>query len=210
MIIEFALITPFLMILLAGTFTIGMSLNRSIQASNLCRNANVLIVRGVNLMTPENQNMLIRSASGMGFNLAGTNLPDPNGKGAVYVTKVVRVGSNECYAGISTWNGNASTCANFDEYVIAQRVKIANTSRWSSALGSVSTQTLSDGSLYDSDIAINTGVRASGFSKTTSGSGIIYLNQGEFAYICEVFADVSELNMLPWLAAPSIAVRNVS
>ena len=43
-IIEFALVAPFLMLLLAGVFTIGMSLNRSIQCSNVCRNANGVAV----------------------------------------------------------------------------------------------------------------------------------------------------------------------
>lgn len=209
-IIEFALVAPFLMLLLAGVFTIGMSLNRSIQCSNVCRNANVLVVRSINLVTPENQRMLIRSASGLGFNISGTDNPDPTGKGAIYVTKVVRVGNNECYAGISNWNGVASTCANWGEYVIAQRVAMANTTRWSSALGTPTTTLLSDGSVTDADLATNTGNRATGFSKTDNGTGIIYLDNSLYAYVCEVFADASELNMLPWLQAPNIAVRNVS
>ena len=207
---EFALVAPFLMIMLAGTFTIGMSLNRSIQCSNVCRNANVLVVRSINLMTTENQRMLIRSASGLGFNISGTDAPDPNGKGAIYVSKVIRVGNNECYAGISNWNGNASTCPNWGEYVIAQRVAMANTTRWSSALGAPATALLSDGSVFDSDIATNTANRATGFSKLDNGTGIIYLDPSQYAFVCEVFADASELNMLPWLQAPNIAVRNVS
>lgn len=209
-IIEFALVAPFLMILLAGVFTIGMSLNRSIQCSNVCRNANVLVVRSINLMTAENQRMLIRSASGLGFNISGTDNPDPAGKGAIYVTKVVRVGNNECYAGISNWNGVAATCANWGEYVIAQRVTMANTTRWSSALGAPSTALLSDGSVSDADLATNTGNRATGFSKVDNGTGIIYLDNSLYAFVCEVFADASELNMLPWLQAPNIAVRNIS
>ncbi len=207
---EFALVAPFLMIMLAGTFTIGMSLNRSIQCSNVCRNANVLVVRGINLQTTENQNMLVRSASGLGFNISGTDTPDPNGKGVIYVSKVIRVGNNECYAGIANWNGSASTCANYGEYVIAQWVKIGNTTRWSSALGAPVTTLLSDGSVYDADIATNTSNRATGFSKVDNGTGIIFLNNSEFAFVGEVFADTTELNMLPWLQSPNIAVRTIS
>jgi Flp pilus assembly protein TadG len=208
--IEFATVAPFLMTMLAGAFTIGMSLNRSIQASNVCRNANVLMVRNVDLSKSENQRMLIRTATGLGMNIAGTDTPNPTGKGSIILTKVVRVGNTYCAIGIPGWNGQASTCPNHSKYAIAQRIIIANTSRWTSVVGTPGVTLLSNGEVPDADVAQSSAVVTTAFPQTSAGSGLIFLNNDEFTYICEVFVDVSELNMLPWLAAPNVNVRNIS
>jgi Flp pilus assembly protein TadG len=202
--IEFALVAPFLMILLAGSFTVGMGLNRSIQCSQVCRNANALMARGVDLSKSTAQQMLIRAASGMGFNQAGSSLPDPNGKGAIYLTKVVRVGDSQCYMGIPTWNGSPGTCPNYGQYVIAQRIAICNTSRWASSLGNPSSTLTASGIVTDADIANVSTNRATNFTD------IITLANDEFAFVSELFADIDDLAMIPWLAAPRISMRNVS
>lgn len=207
---EFALVTPFLMLLLAGAFTLGMSLNRSIQASNVLRNANVLMTRKVDLSKSENQHMLIRSSLGLGMNIPGGYMPDPNGKGVVILSKVIRVGPVECALGIPGWNTNPSTCPNYGEYVIAQRIAIGNTTRWSSGIGNPSGALASDGQLSDSDIANGTSNRATGFSKVEADEMAVYLEVGQLTYMGEMFLDVSDLNMLPWLVAPNINIRNFS
>lgn len=207
---EFALIAPFLMVMLAGAFTLGMSLNRSIQASNVVRNANVLLAQRVDLSRSENQQMLIRSAAGLNFNVPGTHLPNPNGRGVIILTKVIKVGPVQCAMGIPSWNGNPATCPNHGEYVIAQRIGIGNTSRWGSSFGNPSSALLSDGSVSDANIANVTTNRATGFKATAEGAGLIFLDLDMHAYVGELFADVSDLNMLPWLSAPNISIRNVS
>jgi hypothetical protein len=209
-IVELALVTPFLMFLLTGSFTVGMSLNRSIQASNVLRNANVLMSRKVDLSRAENQRMLIRSASGLGMNVSGTFTPNPSGKGALVLSKVIRVGPVQCSLGISGWNGTAATCPNFGQYVIAQRIGIANTSRWGSAIGNPTSALSSDGSVSDADIATVTTNRAIGFPNLPSDTGIVYMDNDTFAYVGEIFADVSELNFLPYVSAPEIKMMNIS
>ena len=207
---EFALVTPFLMLMLAGAFTMGMSLNRSIQASNVVRNANVLLARKIDLSNLENQRMLMRSAAGLGRSLAGTVAPDPNGKGGIILSKVVRVGPVQCALGIAGWNGVPGSCPNYGEYVIAQRIYIAKTSNWSSAVGNPASPVASDGELSAFDIANGTANRATGFETVEANGGIVYLELDQPAYIGELFLDVSDLNMLPWLNAPNITIRNVS
>jgi len=203
-IVEFALVAPFIMMLLAGSFTVGMGLNRSIQCSQVCRNANALLARGVDLSKTNAQQMLIRSASGMGFNIAGSTSPDPNGKGGIYLTKVIRVGDNQCYLGIPAWNGTPSSCPNYDQYVIAQRIRICNTTRWSSQIGAPTSTLTASGVVSDADIANISGNRATNFT------GIITLSLDEFAFVSELFADIDDLAMMPWLLAPKISMRNVS
>ncbi len=209
-IVELALVTPFLMLLLTGSFTVGMSLNRAIQASNVLRNANVLMSRKVDLSRSENQLMLIRSASGLGMNISGSHTPNPSGKGALVLSKVIRVGPVQCSVGISGWNGTQATCPNFGEYVIAQRIKIANTTRWGSAIGNPTSALASDGSVSDADIATVTTNRAIGFPQLSTGTGIVYMDNDTFAYIGEIFVDVSELNFLPYVSAPEIKMMNIS
>jgi Flp pilus assembly protein TadG len=204
-IVEFAILFPFLTSMLAGAFTIGMSLTKAVQCSQLCRNANVLMVRSIDLSSNANKQLLLRTGSGLGMNIAGTNTPDPNGKGTIILTKVVRVGDSACYSGITAWNGNPATCPNHGQYVIAQRIIIGNTSQWASATGTASGVVLdSKGNVSDQDIAQNSSARATGFP------GIVQLNNDEFTYVSEVFADVSDLTLMNWMQAPMISVRNVS
>lgn len=209
-ILEFALIAPFLMILLAASFTLGMSLNRSIQASNVARNANVLMVRNIDLSISENQQLLMRSAAGLGLNAPGSFLPSTTGNGILVLTKVLKVGPVQCSLGISGWNGTPSTCPNYDQYVIAQRISLGNPEKGSSPLGNPTSALSSDGRLSDGDIAQVTSNRASGFRTTPDADGILFLDLDSFAYVSELFVDISELSILPWLAAPNIAIRNVS
>lgn len=203
-IIEFALVAPFIMILLAGSFSVGMGLNRAIQCSQVCRNANALLARGVDLSKSTSQQMLIRAASGMGFNQPNSPLPDPNGKGAIYLTQVIRVGPNQCFTGIPTWDGVPGTCPNFGQYVFAQRIAMCNTTRWSSAFGNPSSPLSASGKLTDAAIATVTTNRIANFSS------IMTLAPDEFAFVSELFADIDDLAMIPWLLAPRISMRNIS
>lgn len=97
-------LAPALMILLGGAFTIGISLVKAIQVGQVCRNANVLCVRGVDLPRLENQKLIVKTAMGLGLNVPNTYNPDPNGKAVVILTRVIRVGPNACNAGIPTWD----------------------------------------------------------------------------------------------------------
>lgn len=203
-IIEFALVTPFLMLLLAGGFTLGMALNRSIQCSNVCRNANVLQVRGIDLSTTQNQSMLLRTAQGLGFTTPGTNTADPNGKGVIILTRVIKVGSNQCNLGIPGWNGLPSSCPNFGQYVITKRNVIGNGSRWSSVAGNPSSTLQADGSISDYNVCMISANRATGFP------GVVTLSDDEFTLLAEVYADISDLNFFNWFSAPIISVRNIS
>ena len=217
--LEFALVAAFLVPLLAGSFTIGMTLAKGIQAANVCREGAVLLVRattdpaaGLDLSLPANQSLIIRAASGLGMNQTGTNLPNPNGKGAVILSKVIRVGDGECSAGITPapvgappWN--SGNCPNYDSYVFASRIVIGNGTRFSSVLGNPPGGTVrSDGTLSAQEIATDTGNRAQKFGP----SGIITLNIGTFALISEMYVDLSQFNIFSIVRSPVIYKRTIS
>lgn len=102
-ILEFAIVMVFLLPMFAGAFTIGMALTKSIQVSNVARDAVVLLVRsttdpasGLDLSTTQNQQILVQAAQGLGLVLSPLN---SSGTAAVILSQVVMVGPNECSLG---------------------------------------------------------------------------------------------------------------
>src|SRR4051812_37729181 len=93
-IVEFSVIMSMLLPMFAASFTLGMSLSRALQVSNVCRDAAVLMVRsitdpkaGLDLSLAQNQKMLIRAATGLGMAKDANFTPDPNGKGLIVLSK---------------------------------------------------------------------------------------------------------------------------
>ena len=210
-IVEFAVVAPMLFGLLVGTFSLGNGLSRMVQAGSVCRNANVLVVRGFDLANWDNQRLVVKTAAGLGMNIPGTySWPDPSGKAAVILTKVIKVGLSACAQGVTNWNGDTGTCANYQKYVIASRVIIGNQTRWPSATGSPSSSTNSRGELSDAAIATVPGNRATGFSDVDGASTIVKLLDDEYTYISEVFVDAVDLSVPYLIQMDTIRVRNVS
>ena len=201
--LEFALIAPLLLLLLAGTFEIGMTLNRAITTAEVCRNANVLVVRGIDLSQASNQKLLMKTATGLGMADSSYN-PLSTGNGVVILTTVTMVGPLACAAGISGYNGNTSTCPNYGYYVISSRITIGNTSVGSSVTGNPSSTLASNGSVTAADIASNTGDRATGFP------GIIALTADQYTYVAETYVDISSLQLFSIVNPPLLYMRNLS
>ena len=70
--IEFALVITFLVMLLFGTFSIGMTLTKSVQAGVIARDAGAMFMRYVDFTLTGNQDILVRLANGMQMTLAST------------------------------------------------------------------------------------------------------------------------------------------
>ena len=204
--LELAVITPMLSLLIMGCVNFGLILTAMSQISQVCRNSNALVIRGVDLSQTTNQQLLIRTAAGLRMNISGTSNPDPNGKGVVYVTKVLRVGPNACSLGIANWDQKPSSCPNYGMYVIASRISIGNTTRWPSPSGSPATTLKSNGDLYDSDIATNTGNRATGYGP----SGVVTLVNDQYTMVSEIYVDISNLNLFQMINTPIVFMRNLS
>jgi TadE-like protein len=201
---EFALVAPILVLMLGGTIEFGMALNRSITASEVIRNANVLVVRGIDLSQSQNQQLLIRTAAGLGMNVAGSWNPNPNGTGVIFLSKVLRVGPLECALGIDHWDGNQNSCPNYGKYVIASRINIGNSTRWHSPLGNPGTTQNSDGSLLDSDLATSSADIAQLFP------GIVALDYDKYTFVAELFVDISRFQLFTTPVEPVIFMRNCS
>src|SRR5271167_835042 len=106
--VEFSIVTISLAFMFAGAFTVGALLNKALQVSNVTRSAAVLMVTAVtnpksdlNLVLTQNQRILIREANGLGMASDAQYDPSATGSGAIFLSKIVLVGPNECAAGVS-------------------------------------------------------------------------------------------------------------
>lgn len=227
-ILEFALVTSlFLVPMLAGAYSLGMSCVKSLQVMQVCRDANILVVRNIDLSQSNNQSLVVRTAAGLGMNIAGSNNPDPNGLGVLILSTVRRVSGNDC-AGqnyqpsgtLSDGSANYPTCPNFMNYVITRRITIGNSAKLTSAIGNPADTVGLDGtpSLDPSQYVINTGDRATGFPAPTvllasdplAQGGVVFVPPDHEAYICEGAFDISAMNVFSTPRMSIIYARHVS
>ena len=215
-ILEFALVgSLFLVPMLAGSYSLGMSLVKALQVGQVCRDANILVVRNIDLSQSGNQSLVVRTAAGLGMNVAGTNTPDPNGLGVLILSTVHRVSDNDC---VAQGQNADSSCPNWHYYVFTRRIVIGNTAKLTSVMGNPGDTLASDGTLTPAQYILNTGNRASGFPPISAlnpgdagaNSGLVFLPQGTDAYICEAAFDISAMNIFATPRMGIIYARHVS
>lgn len=201
---ELSLVFWVLVLMMAGAAQVGLLFVRAIQAGEVCRNANVLTVRGVDLSQSINQQLLVRTGPTLGLKQAGNWNPDPSGDAVVYVTQVLLVGDLECSSGVANYDGTTATCPNLGSYVITRRIVIGNASRGSSTVGNPASPLRADGTITDANICTNTGNRATGFPS------LVTLSADSYTLVAELYADSSKFNLFSFLGAPTIYMRNLS
>lgn len=212
--LEFALVGWILLMLLAGSFDVGMALIRSLQASELVRNASILQVDdivaptdSVDLSLASTQTVLLRTAPSLG--LSNSNYtPNPNGNGIVILSKIYNVGPIECAIGVgSTFDGTTATCPNLGSYVIERRINIGNTSQGSSAFGSPSDTPGAGGYLTDAQICKDTGNVISSPLPSYIQSSV---GADQFTVVSELWVNTSNMSIFNIVTANYIYMRNFS
>ena len=168
-IIEFALVSVFLVPLLLGTINVGMNLSRSIQVTQVSRDAGHMFVRWVDFSLPGNQDIIVRLAYGLGMERT-------SGNGKVVLTKIMYVGQLECEAG----GLDVGQCPNFNQPVIMQRLVIGESSLRDSSVGEPDPGLL-DGQGNLEDYLTAASARSPDFDS------ILALQPGEFAYVSEAY-----------------------
>ena len=205
--LEMAIVSWVLLYMLIGSFQMGMMLIRAIQAGEVCRNGNVLEVRGVDMSQTLNQELLLRTAPSLGINQSGSWAPNDTStaKGLIVLSQVYYVGPLECSSGVTGFDGTTATCPNLDQYVIRMRITIGNSNQGTSSVGNPSDTPGSNGFLTDAQVCTHTGdVASSGFSS------IVTLTADQYTWVAEVWADSSAFNIFPWFQSPTIYMRNLS
>jgi len=171
--IEFALGFALLLPLYVWMLVYGLDLKRLMEVSQVSRDAGHMYARGVDFSLPGNQDVLVRLAAGM-------NMTRTGGAGVVILSRVLKVGSQECTdGGIAV-----ASCTNLGQTVFTQRIVIGNASLHASKIGTPPGALLqSDGSISPADYLTKTAARSSNFSS------ILNLADGEIAYVSEAWFD---------------------
>jgi hypothetical protein len=217
--LEFSIVSISLAFLFAGAFTVGAMLNKALQVSNVTRSAAVLMVTSVtnptaalNLAVPANQQILVREASGLGMNVPGSYAPSATGSAAIFLSKIILVGANECATGVTPippgappWN--TSNCPNYNSYVFEYYIAIGNNTRWASAFGTPPSSVVrDDGTITAANIAKDTALQVPAATMTP----VITLAQSQYALIAETFADISSIAVFSLYKPPVVYYRTVT
>ncbi|HEY1759713.1 MAG TPA: hypothetical protein VGG72_30345 [Bryobacteraceae bacterium] len=204
-VIEFTIVSWVLIVMLVGSFQMGMMLIRAIQAGGLCRNGNVLMIRGIDLSQSINQQLLLRTAPSLGINTPGAWTPSATGAGLVVLSQVYYVGPLECSNGVADFDGTTGTCPNLGQYVIAMRLNIGNTAQGTSVVGNPGSTPGSNGFLTANQICtVSSNIAAASFSS------IITLTSDQYTWVSEVFANSTAYNIFSIMPSPTIYMRNLS
>ncbi|MCS7041553.1 MAG: hypothetical protein NZR01_02045 [Bryobacteraceae bacterium] len=167
--IEFALVFALLMPLYVWMLVFGLDLRRLMQVTQVSRDAGHMFARGVDFSLAGNQNVLVRLAAGM-------NMTRTGGSGVVILTRVLKVGAQECTDG----GVSLASCANLGQAVITQRVVVGNANLRPSKIGTPPPSLLNpDGTVDPAKYLTQTSARASNFNS------ILNLADGETAYVAE-------------------------
>jgi TadE-like protein len=214
--LEFAIVIWVLVLLLGGTFDLGMTLIRALQASELVREAGILQVDdivaptdSVDLSLTTTQEILLRTAPSLGLALTnGTYAPNPNGNGVIILSKIINVGPLECATGVgNSFDGTTKTCPNLGSYVFARRITIGNTAQGTSAYGNPSDTPNSSGNLTDYQICMDAGDIISG---TLPSYLTATVTADQFTLVSELFVNTRGMNLFQITAANAIYMRNFS
>ncbi len=177
-ILEFTLVFVFLLPLLLGTVNVGMNLSRSIQVTQLSRDAGHMYARFVDFSQAGNQNIIVRLAEGLGMSRTG-------GNGRVTLTRITKVGERECnVGGLETWQ-----CPNYQHTVITQQIIVGNHELRDSNFGDAPGDLMnSEGEIEPDDYLTDMRVRADSFDS------VLVLQGGEIAYLSEAYVISPDLD----------------
>jgi hypothetical protein len=201
--IEFALLSVFLVPLLLWTFIAGMNLIRLIQIQQVCRELGSLYIGGVDFSTYAAESLAARLAQGYSLNV-GTGFSgsvlnmynnDTNGgNGYVIMSEIMYVGPSTCGT-LPT----GTTCTNESSYVFLQQIDFGNNNLTingataASAFGSPTATRTAFG--FVNNVLTDSGAVAANFGSFLSSP----LTDGQIIYVVETWFSSPDLGF----AAPS-------
>lgn len=191
--VEFALVIVFLLPILLGIFSIGMSLTMSVQASVVARDAGSMFMRYVDFSQSSNKALIVRIARGMGMTETG-------GNGTVILTQILRIGAGQCVPPYA----NTASCPNFNRHVITRRVIIGNATLTTSTFGTPATSIVAaDGTISAANYLADASARATAFDS------LMILGDGETAFISEAYFLTPNLDMPGFRTNTFVYQRNI-
>jgi hypothetical protein len=175
--IEFALCTVFLLPILFGTVVVGLNVGRSIQVTQVSRDAGHMYARSVDFADPQNKDLIVRLARGL-------NIQRSSGTGVVILSTIMYIGDAQCDAA-----SLSSGCTNRYHAVFVHRVVIGNAAARASSFGTPDPALVHPTTGSVSDYLTDSGARAIGFTT------LLPMQAGEIAYVSEVYVPSLDYGM---------------
>lgn len=181
----------FLIPLLLGTVNVGMNLSRSIQVTQVSRDAGHMYVRFVDFSLDGNKDIIVRLAQGM-------NMTRDGGNGKVTLSQVMFIGDLECEAG----GLDPNNCPNNGQPVIVHRIVIGNDSIHTGAVGNPNPALIQSNGDVDNYLTDSSAV-------STTFNNILQLQPGEVAYVSEGFFAAPEFDFPGFFEGSSAYARTI-
>jgi hypothetical protein len=199
--LEFGLCLIVLGPALLGMFTVGMNLNRNMQAIQVARDAGHMFVRSVDFTETSNQRLLARLGKELNMIASGTvDTPDPNGGAVIILTKIHVPTLAECLAA----GRDAAECVNIGLPTISQRVVVGNESLKTSTLGQPPAARFGAmGCSNNLDILTSVDLRAVNVALLPPIPG------GQDAYIAEVYAASPDFDLAGSITGTGVYARAI-
>ena len=194
-VIEFALVSVFLLPIMYGVYSIGMSLSRTIEASVVARDAGAMFMRAVDFSQAQNAALIVRIGQNLGLQATG-------GNGVVVLSRVYQVASSDCLAA----GYSATGCPNYNQVVFTERISIGNTTSgfFTSSFGAPPANVVrADGTITLANFASNAAC------KVANPTSLPTLSAGEFAFVSEAYFITPSLDLPGWRSNTNLYQRNI-
>jgi hypothetical protein len=167
--------------LILGTMMIGMNILRSLQVTQLNRDAGHMYARGVDFAVSSNAAILTQLAGGLNLSSGG--------KSVVILSTMLKVGTGDC-----------TGCANLGKLVFVRQITIGNPALHSSAYGRPTVDSNDNVTNY----LTSSSAVATGFDPT-----VMALNASETVYVAESFYRSSELDLPGFVTNSGVFARGI-
>lgn len=206
-IIEFGLVAILFVVLLTGSFIVGMNLIRSIQCNQVCRDLTDMFIHGADFSTYQFQQLAQKLAQGLnlqiGSSFAGNEQSNTGntGNGLVTVTEIMYIGST---TGGQCQSVLPATCTNANSFVYLSQVQFGNGTLANSntvTLGTCPSAVMNSAGLVQNPITASQAQLPSSAQSAmaslwqSGGNGTTALIDGQVAYIVETYFQSPDLNI---------------
>ncbi len=206
--VEFAIVTPCLLLLFFGSIGLGIMMGRYVQAVQVARDVAHMYSNGVDFTQASNRNIVTQQLA------SGTGMTDTGGNGTVVLSKIITIHQADCDAA-------GLTCTNLGLPVFTQRITIGKSSLRPGDFGAPNSAILDATGNIDPTVYItnsNSTVRTSGFEAalddavqraTGAAATPPAQAQGDTAFVVEVYFQYPDIGYLGWSTASGAYARFV-
>lgn len=166
--------------LLLGTIFVGINVARSIEVTQVCRDAGHMYAYGVDFSQPANQAILVQLATGF-------YMTTDAGNGVFILSTVMLIGPQQCQAG--GLQPNAGSCPNLNDVVFTRRIVVGNHSLRASNYGTPNPAYISSNGSISS-----TGYLTDGSMRVPGLPSALTIAAGQSAYVSETYFSAPDLN----------------